>query len=137
MTIRLGHLIAGEVPLPEGAASISVHDLTSDSRAVKPGSVFAALPGSSVDGAKYIPQAIAAGAVAIIAGEGVEAPGVPLIRAANPRQLFAHMAARYFGRQPDLIVAVTGTSGKTSVATFVREVATHLRANLAAVHAPA
>lgn len=126
MTIRLGHLIAGEVPLPEGAASISVHDLTSDSRAVKPGSVFAALPGSSVDGAKYIPQAIAAGAVAIIAGEGVEAPGVHLIRAANPRQLFAHMAARYFGRQPDLIVAVTGTSGKTSVATFVREIWTSM-----------
>ncbi len=126
MTIRLGHLIAGEVPLPEGAASISVHDLTSDSRAVKPGSVFAALPGSSVDGAKYIPQAIAAGAVAIIAGEGAGAPGVPLIRAANPRQLFAHMAARYFGRQPDLIVAVTGTSGKTSVATFVREIWTSM-----------
>jgi UDP-N-acetylmuramoyl-L-alanyl-D-glutamate--2,6-diaminopimelate ligase len=126
VTIRLGHLIAGEVPLPEGAEAISVHNLTSDSRAVKPGSVFAALPGSSVDGAKFIPQAIAAGAVAVIAGEGVEAAGVPLIRSANPRQLFAHMAARYFGRQPDLIVAVTGTSGKTSVATFVREIWTSM-----------
>jgi UDP-N-acetylmuramoyl-L-alanyl-D-glutamate--2,6-diaminopimelate ligase len=126
VTIRLGHLIAGEVPLPEGAEEISVHDLTSDSRAVKPGSVFAALPGSSVDGSKFIPQAIAAGAVAIIAGEGTEAHDVPVIRTANPRQLFAHMAARYFGRQPDLIVAVTGTSGKTSVATFVREIWTSM-----------
>ncbi len=122
MAIRLGYLIAGEVPLPQGAEAVTVRDLTSDSRAVKPGSVFAALPGSSVDGAKFIPHAIAAGAVAIVAGENAEAYGAPLIRAPNPRQLFAHMAARFYGRQPDLIVAVTGTSGKTSVATFVREI---------------
>lgn len=122
MTMRLGHLVSGEAPLPSEAEALSVAGLTADSRAVKPGFVFAALPGTHVDGARFIPQAIAAGAVAVLAGPGAEAPGVPLIAAANPRQLFAHMAARFYGRQPDTIVAVTGTSGKTSVATFVREI---------------
>lgn len=126
MTIRLGQLIAGEAPLPTGADALSVAGLTADSRAVKPGFVFAALPGTTVDGARFIPQAIAAGAVAVLAGEGTPAQGVPLITAANPRQLFARMAARFHGRQPDTIVAVTGTSGKTSVATFVREIWTSL-----------
>ena len=122
MTIRLDQLIAGEAPLPREAGSLAVLGLTADSRAVKPGFVFAALPGTHVDGAAFIPQAIAAGAIAIVAGEGAKAEGVPLIAAANPRRLFARMAARFHGSQPDIIVAVTGTSGKTSVATFVREI---------------
>lgn len=122
----LEQLIAGEAPLPPGAGAISVTGLTADSRAVQPGFVFAALPGTTVDGARFIPQAIAAGAVAVIAGEGTKAEGVPLIVSDNPRQLFAHMAARFCGAQPETIVAVTGTSGKTSVATFVREIWTAL-----------
>ncbi|MFN4143754.1 Mur ligase domain-containing protein, partial [Aestuariivirga sp.] len=65
----LGRLAAGEAPLPEGAEALAVTGLTADSRAVKPGYVFAALPGTTVDGAAFVPQAIAAGAVAVIAGE--------------------------------------------------------------------
>ena len=126
MTIRLSHLVASDVPLPPGAEAVPVAGLTADSRAVRPGFVFAALPGTHVDGAKFIPQAIAAGAIAVLAGEDARAAGVPLITAANPRQLFARMAARFYGRQPDTIVAVTGTSGKTSVATFVREIWTSM-----------
>ena len=122
MTMRLGHLVAGEAPIPGQAEGLSVAGLTSDSRAVKPGFVFAALPGTHVDGSKFIPQAVAAGAVAVVGPAGAETGGVPLIASANPRQLFARMAARFHGRQPDTIVAVTGTSGKTSVATFVREI---------------
>ncbi|MEI7599028.1 MAG: UDP-N-acetylmuramoyl-L-alanyl-D-glutamate--2,6-diaminopimelate ligase [Aestuariivirga sp.] len=122
MTIRLRSLVGSEAPLPKDAEALSVAGLTADSRAVKPGFVFAALPGTHVDGAKFIPQAIAAGAIAVIAGEGAQAPGAALIASTNPRQLFARMAARFYGRQPDTIVAVTGTSGKTSVATFVREI---------------
>ena len=125
-TTKLGPLIAGEAPLPPGAEALAVHGITADSRAVKPGFVFAALPGTHVDGATFIPQAIASGAIAVIAGAGAKAPGVPLIIASNPRQLFAHAAARFHGRQPGIIVAVTGTSGKTSVATFVREIWTAL-----------
>jgi len=122
MTIRLKSLVAGEAPLPTDAEALSVAGLTADSRAVKPGFVFAALPGTHVDGAKFIANAIAAGAIAVIAGEGADVRGAALIASANPRQLFARMAARFYGRQPDTIVAVTGTSGKTSVATFVREI---------------
>jgi UDP-N-acetylmuramoyl-L-alanyl-D-glutamate--2,6-diaminopimelate ligase len=120
--MTLGQLIAGEAPLPQGAEGLAVEGLTADSRAVKPGFVFAALPGTSVDGAAFIPQAIAAGAVAVVAGGAADAPGVPLIRTDDPRRLYARMAARFHGRQPDIVVAVTGTSGKTSVATFVREI---------------
>ena len=122
MRMTLSQLIAGEAPVPAGAETITVDGITADSRAVKPGFLFVALPGTSVDGARFIPQAIASGAVAVVAGHGAEAPGVPLITSDDPRRLFAHMAARYHGEQPDIIVAVTGTSGKTSVATFVREI---------------
>jgi UDP-N-acetylmuramoyl-L-alanyl-D-glutamate--2,6-diaminopimelate ligase len=122
VAIPLSRLLGTGTSFPRDADRIAISGLTSDSRTVKPGFLFAALPGSSVDGATFIPQAIAAGAAAILAGEGFDAAGIPVINVANPRQVFARMAARFFGRQPDLIVAVTGTSGKTSVATFVREI---------------
>lgn len=120
--MTLGQLIAGEAPIPQGAEGLAVAGLTADSRQVKPGFVFAALPGTTVDGAAFIPKAIAAGAVAVVAGEGADASGIPLIKTDDPRRLYARMAARFHGRQPDIVVAVTGTSGKTSVATFVREI---------------
>ncbi len=122
MTIPLARLAGDEAALPPEAASIQVTGLTADSRAVKRGFVFAALPGTNVDGSVYIPQAIAAGAVAVIAPKGTAAQGVPVIAVDNPRLSFSRMAARFFDRQPETIVAVTGTSGKTSVATFVREI---------------
>ena len=122
MTISLARLIGDDAPVPAGAQDIAVGGLTADSRAVKPGFMFAALPGLSVDGARFIPQALAAGAVAVLAGEGASHTGIPVIAVKNPRQVFACMAARFFGTQPDLIVAVTGTNGKTSVASFVREI---------------
>ena len=125
MTVSLARLIASDAAVPAGAEGLAIHGLTSDSRAVEPGFLFAALPGSVVDGAKFIPQAIANGAVAVLGADGARA-SVPLITVSNPRQIFAHMAARFFGRQPDIIVAVTGTSGKTSVATFVREIWTSM-----------
>ncbi len=121
MTIPLSRLAGPEASVPPGAEHLAISGLTSDSRQVKPGFLFAALPGTSVDGVKFIPQAVAAGAVAVLATPGTAA-GVPVVTAANTRQVFARMAARFFGRQPSTIVAVTGTSGKTSVATFVREI---------------
>lgn len=126
MLKTLSELIAGEAALPESVARLRIEGLTADSRAVKPGFVFAALPGTRADGASFIPQAIAQGANAIVAGEGVRAAGVPLITSSDPRRLYARMAARFFAAQPQAIVAVTGTSGKTSVATFVREIWTGL-----------
>lgn len=122
MTVSLARLIGDDAAVPAGAGGIAVSGLTSDSRAVKPGFLFAALPGTSVDGTAFVAQAVAKGAAAVLAGKNVAASGVPVIAVANPRQVFAHMAARFYGRQPDLIAAVTGTNGKTSVASFVREI---------------
>ena len=125
MTKTLGQLIAGEAPVPPGAEALPVAGLTADSRAVKPGFVFAALSGSKADGAAFIPQAVAAGAIAVAAGASATA-AVPIIATENPRRLYAHMAARFFDTQPGTVVAVTGTSGKTSVAGFTREIWTAL-----------
>ncbi|MBC8036336.1 MAG: UDP-N-acetylmuramoyl-L-alanyl-D-glutamate--2,6-diaminopimelate ligase, partial [Rhizobiales bacterium] len=102
-------------------AAMAIAGLTADSREVKPGYVFAALPGTIANGASFISKAVSAGAVAVVAPEGVTA-SVPVIATDNPRRLFSLMAARFFGGQPDLVVAVTGTNGKTSVAAFVREI---------------
>lgn len=122
MPRSLARLVAHDAALPDGSAKLSVTGLTSDSRAVGPGFVFAALPGTKTDGAAYIPQALANGAVAVIAAAGSYAgPGV-VIATDNPRWLLARMAARFHDRQPDTIVAVTGTNGKTSVSVFIRQI---------------
>ena len=122
MSAMLAKLVGTDAALPEAAGSLLVAGLTADSREVEPGFVFAALPGTKVDGAKYIGQAFARGASVVIANEGSYSGSGLVIETANPRQLFARMAARFFGKQPDLTVAVTGTNGKTSVAAFVRQI---------------
>ena len=95
--------------------------LTADSRAVKPGFLFAALPGVKADGRSFIPKAVEAGAVAVIAPPGTEA-GVPVAASENPRKSFALAAAKFYGRQPETVAAITGTNGKTSIAAFVRQI---------------
>ena len=108
---------------PHAAGGIEVSGLAVDSRAVKPGEVFFALAGAKTDGARFIDAAIAAGAVAI-AGSHPPAGGcrVPFVTTPNPRRALALAAARFFSRQPATIAAVTGTSGKTSVAAFTRQI---------------
>jgi len=98
--------------------------LTADSRAVKPGDLFAALPGGKADGASFIRDAIARGAVAVLAPAGtvLDDARTVLVTDDNPRRRFALMAAKFFGRQPQTMVAVTGTNGKTSVANFTRQI---------------
>ncbi len=108
-------------------ASLAVAGLASDSRKVAPGHVFVAVPGTRADGLSFVPQALAAGAAAIV-GEA-EVPGdlpVPYIRAADIRRALALAAARLHPRQPERVVAVTGTSGKSSVADFTRQLYAHL-----------
>ncbi len=122
MGMTLAKLLGGEAAVSEALGSLHVTGLTADSREVQPGFVFAALPGTVVDGAKFIETAFAKGAVAAVANIGAFKGGGAVVEAANPRQLFSHMAARFFGRQPDLAVAVTGTNGKTSVVAFVRQI---------------
>ncbi len=105
--------------------SIAITGLTADSRDVKPGYLFAALNGSKTDGARFIADALRHGAAAILIEQGVAADlpdGFPVIRVANPRQRLAQMAALFYGRQPGTVAAVTGTNGKTSVASFLRQI---------------
>lgn len=123
--MQLQSLIDFGISAPPGCGDIDVRGITADSRAVQPGWLFAALSGSKTDGARFVSDALAKGAVAILAQEGarVAAPGgVPLLYAAEPRRALALMAARFYGAQPKTAVAVTGTSGKTSVAEFTRQI---------------
>jgi len=103
-----------------------ISGLTCDSRQVEPGFLFAALPGNQVDGRDFITQAVANGAVAVLAEEGTKSSIIPgdaaLITSANPRKRYAEVAARFFQTQPRSIAAVTGTNGKTSVAGFLRQI---------------
>ncbi|MEX0645349.1 MAG: UDP-N-acetylmuramoyl-L-alanyl-D-glutamate--2,6-diaminopimelate ligase, partial [Parvularculaceae bacterium] len=94
--------------------------ITADSRAVKPGFLFAALPGEKVDGAAFIRQAEEKGAAAILAAPGARAR-IPLIADENPRRRLAEIAARFYPRQPAVIAGVTGTNGKTSTARFAAQ----------------
>jgi UDP-N-acetylmuramoyl-L-alanyl-D-glutamate--2,6-diaminopimelate ligase len=122
-----------------GAASRAARDpqlqgITTDSRAVKPGYLFAALAGSTLHGASFIPMALQSGAAAILtdadgarlAGEALAASTAALVVAQDPREALASAAALWFGAQPATMVAVTGTNGKTSVATFTRQIWAHL-----------
>lgn len=108
------------------AAPPGITGLTADSREVRPGFLFAALAGARADGRAFVADALANGATHILAPEGTALPpgteGVTLITDANPRRRFARAAAAFYGRQPAVIAAVTGTSGKTSVANFTRQI---------------
>ncbi|MBO6637385.1 MAG: UDP-N-acetylmuramoyl-L-alanyl-D-glutamate--2,6-diaminopimelate ligase [Roseitalea sp.] len=105
--------------LPEGAFS----GVTADSRVVAAGDLFVAVPGAKTDGASFAADAAARGAVAVLAGDDAAvAVDVPIIRAADPRRALALVAAKLHGPQPETMVAVTGTAGKTSVAAFTRQI---------------
>jgi UDP-N-acetylmuramoyl-L-alanyl-D-glutamate--2,6-diaminopimelate ligase len=124
MSMKNRHL--GDL-LPEvqgDEAAIGVTGIASDSRKVQQGSVFFAVPGTRADGMSFVPQAAAAGAVAIV-GEAERPPGlsadVAYIRVPDVRRALALGATRFFPGQPEKVVAVTGTSGKSSVADFTRQ----------------
>ncbi|MHA1151978.1 MAG: UDP-N-acetylmuramoyl-L-alanyl-D-glutamate--2,6-diaminopimelate ligase [Alphaproteobacteria bacterium] len=110
-------------------ADSDIHGLSADSRKVAPGYLFAALPGTREDGRRYIDQAIENGAIAVLAETGTtlkaRATPVRLIVDDNPRRRLALMAARFYRRQPEVVAAVTGTNGKTSVASFTRQIWHH------------
>lgn len=121
----LNDLIGGYARVVQlGSDGLSITGLALDSRAVSAGHLFAALPGAKVDGAQFIPAAITAGAVAVLVATG-QRPTLPahvaLIEADQPRLALAKFAARFYRRQPKNIVAVTGTSGKTSTTVFARQ----------------
>ncbi|MCF2522570.1 UDP-N-acetylmuramoyl-L-alanyl-D-glutamate--2,6-diaminopimelate ligase [Bradyrhizobium sp. G127] len=121
--MKLGELFNGDAVVDAQHADVAVTGVAMDSRAVKPGDVFFALAGIKTDGARFIDQAIASGAVAIV-GDRIPASDsrVPFIAVPNPRRALALAAAKFYVNQPAAIAAVTGTSGKTSVAVFTRQI---------------
>ncbi|MBW8298123.1 MAG: UDP-N-acetylmuramoyl-L-alanyl-D-glutamate--2,6-diaminopimelate ligase [Hydrogenophaga sp.] len=105
----------------ESVGALEISGLSADSRKIEKGMLFVALAGTKADGAAYVADAVARGASAVVAGHAVDA-AVPVIVVANPRRFLALAAANFFGRQPATMVAVTGTAGKTSVASFTRQI---------------
>src|SRR5450755_4210987 len=121
--MRLRDLFSDDATIDPQAEAVAVSGLAVDSRAVKPGDLFFALAGHKTDGARFIDAAIFSGAVAV-AGDHPPPGGcrVPFVTTPNPRRALALAAAQFFPRQPQTIAAVTGTSGKTSVAAFTRQI---------------
>jgi UDP-N-acetylmuramoyl-L-alanyl-D-glutamate--2,6-diaminopimelate ligase len=113
---RLSQILRRDV-----AADPWIEGVTADSRKVKPGWLFAALPGAKADGRDFVPAAVAAGAVAVLS-EGPVATTAAVAEVTDARRAYALAAANFWGAQPAVCVAVTGTNGKTSVATFCRQI---------------
>ncbi|MDR4307660.1 UDP-N-acetylmuramoyl-L-alanyl-D-glutamate--2,6-diaminopimelate ligase [Chelatococcus sambhunathii] len=113
-----------DAELDAAASAVRAGGITADSRAVRPGDVFAALAGAKTDGAKFAASAIGAGAIAILSEQPIEA-SVPVVLAQDARRALALAAARIHPRQPEFIAAVTGTSGKSSTVTFLRQIWAH------------
>ncbi len=115
-------------------AGLDLGGLSADSREVRQGDLFVAVPGTKSDGLSFVPQAIKAGAAAVMAERAAEVPAqVAFIKVANARRALALCAAAFFPRQPSTIAAVTGTSGKTSVAAFTRQIWTALGEKAASI----
>nr|CAD6617080.1 UDP-N-acetylmuramoyl-L-alanyl-D-glutamate--2, 6-diaminopimelate ligase [Rhizobium sp. TCK] len=115
---EISELLAG------ATGDIEIDGISADSRKVEPRMLFAALPGTKADGARFIADAAKRGAVAAVAGQTADA-SVPVLTVSNPRRFLALAAARFYGAQPATMVAVTGTAGKTSVASFTRQIWAH------------
>jgi UDP-N-acetylmuramoyl-L-alanyl-D-glutamate--2,6-diaminopimelate ligase len=133
--LRLTELMDGAqgplILMPSGNPDI--RGLTADSRQVKPGFLFAALPGTREDGRHFVEDAVARGAVAVLTDEpqrftrlAERSPPVWVIGDPNPRRRLARISSRFYAPQPETLVAVTGTNGKTSVTVFARQIWQHL-----------
>jgi UDP-N-acetylmuramoyl-L-alanyl-D-glutamate--2,6-diaminopimelate ligase len=108
---------------PEGAADVQISGVSADSRAVSTGFVFFAVNGARTDGMLFAEMAVEKGAVAVLGERAPDAPlCVPFVKIADTRTALSVAASLVYPRQPATIAAVTGTSGKTSVASFTRQI---------------
>jgi len=134
--MRLSEVLPADIAPPPGADAVHVTGITAASAAVGPGAIFAGIPGSKIDGTAFVADAVARGAKAVVVakGKGVAVPpDVVLIEVENPRAALAKIAAKFAQKQPHCAVAVTGTSGKTSVADFTRQIFSALGHNAASI----
>src|SRR5262245_14201433 len=123
--MKLAKLLTVDALSDARFADLDVRAITADSRKVEPKCLFVAVAGTKDDGLKFVKSAIDAGAVAIMAEKVPPVPlpdGVAFVRVNNARRALSIAASRLFKHQPDVIAAVTGTSGKTSVAAFTRQI---------------
>ena len=118
--MRMNDLFAADL-IGSGAIDARVTGFAIDSRKVAPGTVFGAFRGTAQNGEDYIPAAIAAGAVAIVARPEAIVQGAIHIADSEPRRAFARAAAKFFAPFPDTVIAVTGTNGKTSTVELARQ----------------
>ncbi len=116
----MNKLLSELVQTEDSISSIKINGITSDSRNVMPGFIFAALPGLKTNGKEFISDAISKGAVVVIAETGtkINCSETLLITSDNPRSKFAKIASKFYTEKPGWLSAVTGTNGKTSVASF-------------------
>ena len=114
---------------------VKITGITSDSREVRPGFLFAAFRGARQDGVKFIPDAVNRGAVAVLVQSGtkINSTKALIISDDNPRNRFARIASRFYSSQPEWVGAVTGTNGKTSVAIFATQILQKLGEKAAAI----
>ncbi len=112
---------------------IDIVSLAIDSRRAEKGTLFAAFPGSKLDGSVFIAQTVAAGAVAIIAPDSVVVEGAFHIISNDPRALMADVAARFYQHRPAQLFAITGTNGKTSTVDMIRQILTRLQISAASI----
>jgi UDP-N-acetylmuramoyl-L-alanyl-D-glutamate--2,6-diaminopimelate ligase len=134
--MKLREILPPDAECAARDAGLDIAGVTADSRAVKRGDAFVAIAGGKADGLQFVPAAIAAGAAAIIAERRPPAPlpgNVAFIRVDHARRALALIAAKLYPRQPRVIVAITGTSGKTSVAAFTRQIWTALGQRAASI----
>jgi UDP-N-acetylmuramoyl-L-alanyl-D-glutamate--2,6-diaminopimelate ligase len=123
--MKLSDLLTDQALLDARTGAIEVTGITADSRAVKRGFVFVAVPGTKADGMIYAEAAAKAGAAVVVGEKSQQAPlpgGTAFVPVANARRALAMAASRFYPKQPKVIAAVTGTSGKTSVAAFTRQI---------------
>ena len=122
--MKLRDLLSEDARCEARFDALAIAGLSADSRAVAPGFLFVAVPGTKADGLAFVAQAVSAGAVAVMAERAPPAlpPGVAFVQVGNVRRALALAAAKFHPRQPATIAAVTGTSGKTSVAAFTRQI---------------
>jgi UDP-N-acetylmuramoyl-L-alanyl-D-glutamate--2,6-diaminopimelate ligase len=135
-TMKLREILPSDAEIETRTADLDVRGVSADSRAIKTGDVFVAIEGGKTDGRNFIGAAIGAGAVAVVAKRRPDTPlpkNVAFVRVGNARRALALIAAKVFPRQPSTIAAVTGTSGKTSVAAFTRQIWTALGFRAASV----
>ncbi|MEO1641842.1 MAG: UDP-N-acetylmuramoyl-L-alanyl-D-glutamate--2,6-diaminopimelate ligase [Pseudomonadota bacterium] len=116
--MTLNELFSGQ----NGLSATEVKGLTADSRKVAPGFVFAALKGVVADGRTYIPQAIEAGAIAVLGEDLPAIEGAAAIDVSNARLALAEASARFYPVQPKTIIGITGTNGKSSTVDFLRQI---------------